>query len=89
MNKRGGVAKDYQLGHLRPYIVNMMIDEGRLDGSDSAICELCLEWATPYEIHHTKYEGATYKDLQVVCRSCNRKEENCYLPWHCATLLFL
>lgn len=29
-----------------------------------------------YEIHHTKYEGATIYDLQIVCRKCNAAYEN-------------
>ena len=29
-----------------------------------------------FEIHHTKYEGATIYDLQVVCHKCNTKSEN-------------
>ena len=79
MNKRGGVSTLNKLDNLRPVVITMLINEGRLDDSDSAVCELCLEWATPYEIHHTKYDGATYYDLLVVCRSCNRLEENSYL----------
>lgn len=79
MNKRGGKAAVNQLSHLRPYIIQMMINEGRLDETKNAICELCLELAVPYEIHHTKYDNATYYDLLVVCRSCNRKKDNCYL----------
>lgn len=69
-------SKDYHLGNLKPLIIALMTEEGRLDGSDSAICEQCLEYATPYEIHHTKYKDATYYDLQVVCRSCNRIAAN-------------
>lgn len=64
------------LDQLRPYIVALMQQQGRLDSSHSAVSELCHEWATPYELHHTRYEGATYYDLLVVCRSCNRIEEN-------------
>jgi len=28
-----------------------------------------------YEIHHTKYDAATYYDLCIVCRSCNQVRE--------------
>ena len=28
------------------------------------------------KIHHRKYEGATVKDLQIVCNKCNTKTEN-------------
>jgi hypothetical protein len=51
------------------------------DGRNFNQCELCPA-AIPegeYEIHHTKYEGATYFDLWIVCRTCNRNSENCLL----------
>ena len=44
-------------------------------------CEQCgrsLNEKT-YRIHHTKYEGATVKDLQVVCQKCNAQPENRFL----------
>jgi len=51
------------------------------DGRDFNQCELCPVYIPDgkYEIHHTKYEGATYYDLRIVCSSCNHKPENCLL----------
>lgn len=70
-------SQDNQIGHLRPYILAMMQAEGR--GFEQ--CELCPATipAGQYEIHHVKYDGATYYDLRIVCRSCNRLPENCLL----------
>ena len=48
------------------------------DGRDFTKCEYCSK-AIPdgkHELHHTKYEGATYYDMMIVCRSCNRIPEN-------------
>ena len=28
------------------------------------------------DIHHEKYEGATYRDLKIACRKCNNAPEN-------------
>jgi hypothetical protein len=72
-----GKAKDNQIAHLRPYILFLMRQESR----DFSRCELGGE-AIPvgeYEIHHTKYDAATYYDLRIVCRSCNKKPENMML----------
>lgn len=68
-------SKLYNLSHLRPYVVALMEQEGRINPLET-ICELCLEPANPYEIHHTRYEEATYYDLLVVCLSCNRLNEH-------------
>ena len=68
-------SKLHHLRQLRPLIEAMMESEGRINGNDT-LCELCEGIAMPFEIHHTKYEGATYYDLRVVCRSCNRITEN-------------
>lgn len=69
-------SSDYKLNNLRPYIVALMTDEGRI--TDQSICEYCLELIpdNKWEIHHTKYQGATYQDLLLICRSCNRIGEN-------------
>lgn len=60
----------YWLGQLRPYIIALMEYEGR----DFSKCEYCSKYIpnNRYEIHHTKYDGATYYDLMIVCASCNR-----------------
>lgn len=72
-----GLAKHNQIENLRPYILFLMEQEAR----DFTECELCGREiaADEFEIHHTRYEGATYYDLRIVCRSCNRKEENLFL----------
>jgi hypothetical protein len=72
-----GKAKYNQIEHLRPYIIHLMQEEGR----DFGTCELGGEDIEDgkYEIHHMKYDGATYRDLRIVCRSCNKKPENCLL----------
>lgn len=67
-------SKYNQLDNLRPVIIAMMKEEGR----DFEQCEQCLESipVNKFDIHHTKYEGATYYDLQIVCRSCNLTGDN-------------
>lgn len=66
-------SKTNQLGHLKPIIVALMEDQER----DFTTCEYCGKHPiNRYEIHHTKYEGATYYDLMIVCTSCNRISEN-------------
>src|SRR5215204_4884884 len=38
-------------------------------------------------LHHTKYEGATYYDLRIVCTKCNNAPENCrHLAEDCRSL---
>lgn len=72
-----GKSADNQIEHLRPYILFLMEQEGR----DFTECELCGDdiEGGQFEIHHTKYDGATYYDLRIVCKSCNRKAENLFL----------
>ena len=48
------------------------------DRLDKGVCELCKKSAI-LKIHHTKYDGATLKDLLAICSSCNNKKENKYL----------
>lgn len=31
-------------------------------------------------IHHNKYDGATMKDLRIICQRCNTQPENRLLP---------
>ena len=63
-------SKLNQVDNLRPYILAMMRSEGR----NFTVCEYCHKGIPDglYELHHTKYNGATYKDIMIVCRSCNR-----------------
>lgn len=72
-----GNSVENQISHLRPYILHLMTKEGR----DFTQCELCPASIPEgeYEIHHTKYEGATYYDLRIVCSPCNHKPENLLL----------
>lgn len=63
----GGVFRDYVEECLRSM------------GKNFEICEICGdELKKPY-IHHTKYDGATVYDLQIVCCSCNLKLPQLYL----------
>jgi hypothetical protein len=47
----------------------------RQERRDFSRCELGGEKIEDgqYEIHQTKYQGATYYDLRIVCRSCNKE----------------
>ena len=56
---------------MRPLIIEIM----RRDGRDFGYCELGshkIEGGR-FDLHHTKYEGATYYDLLIACRRCNCK----------------
>lgn len=70
-------SDDARLNNLRPIIIALMESQGR----DFKICELCLEpiSGNSFDIHHTKYNGATYYDLLIVCRKCNTATHNRYL----------
>lgn len=47
-------------------------------GKDFTKCEQCFKDLTGkrFELHHTKYEGATIYDLQIVCQACNKAKRN-------------
>lgn len=47
-------------------------------GRDLTTCESCGKKGK-MTLHHSKYEGATIKDIQVLCFKCNLKEENKFL----------
>lgn len=70
-------ALDNTTSYLRWIIRAMMKQEGR----DFTQCELCPAKIPQgkHNIHHTKYEGATYYDLRIVCAKCNNAPENRYL----------
>lgn len=59
---------------MKALIHAMMKREGR----DFAYCEVGNHAITngKFDLHHTKYEGATYYDLQISCRKCNLQAEN-------------
>lgn len=61
----------------RELIIAMM----KRDGRNFAQCELCHAKIPKgkFQLHHTKYEGATYYDLRIVCGKCNLSKENCFL----------
>lgn len=58
----------------RDLLISMMIEEGR----DFNTCELCGRHIpdNDFNLHHLKYEGATYFDLRIVCSPCNHAPEN-------------
>lgn len=65
-------SHDYRLSIDMRAIVKAMMEA---DGRDFNRCEQCgAEGFT--EIHHKRYRGATYYDLELVCRSCNRLAKN-------------
>jgi len=47
-------------------------------GRDFNTCEQCYKKGKTI-LHHTKYEKATIRDLQLVCQKCNVKTENKFL----------
>lgn len=57
----------------REIIIAMM----KRDGRDFTFCEVGKHRIKGrFDLHHMKYEGATYYDLQVSCRKCNTAPEN-------------
>lgn len=58
----------------RALIVTML----KRDGRNFEQCELCPARIPKgkFNIHHTKYDGATYQDLRIVCGKCNHAPEN-------------
>lgn len=72
------LSQQYNLHPQLSYIIRAMM---RRDGKDFNRCELCLEYIADgkADLHHTKYKGSTYYDLQIVCHRCNSAPENRYL----------
>lgn len=60
------------LAWARPYVIPIFKSQGR----DFSKCELCKKKIKRFDLHHTKYEGATIHDLLIVCHGCNAKSEN-------------
>ena len=56
------------------YIWAIFDKQGRFKGE----CEMCHKplARAKAQIHHTKYIGATIKDLMIVCVKCNQQSEN-------------
>jgi 5-methylcytosine-specific restriction endonuclease McrA len=73
-----GKSYEHQLTRQMRIVVTTMM---KRDGRDFSQCELCPATIPEgqHQLHHTKYDGATYKDIKVVCRSCNNKFENKFL----------
>ena len=47
------------------------------EGRDLYLCEMCgNRQEVRCVIHHTKYLGATFRDLMLVCQRCNVQKEN-------------
>lgn len=65
---------DNTTSYLRWIILAMMKREGR----DFTKCELCGDPIPKgkHQIHHTKYDGATYYDLRIVDAKCNMASQN-------------
>ena len=59
---------------MRHLIVSLMESLGR----DFTTCEYlgCDIPEGKFELHHTKYDGATFYDLMIVCSPCNKRSEN-------------
>lgn len=73
MNKTTNSYIHHLTSEMRSYVLALM----ERDKRDFTTCEYCYKPTNgKWEIHHTKYEGATYYDLMIVCRSCNRIGEN-------------
>ena len=59
---------------IEPVIMVLIKEMMRRDGRDFGWCELGFHRIEGnFDIHHEKYEGATYYDLRISCRSCNCK----------------
>lgn len=75
MTPRRQYRDEFSLTHeMRTLVQNMM----RRDGRDFSKCEMCGGEIKEgkAELHHTKYKGATYYDLLIVCHKCNTQPEN-------------
>jgi hypothetical protein len=77
MRKRGGKSVEHQLKQMRHLVVCVLQQQGR----DFSKCELCAADIPDgkYDLHHTKYEGATIRDVAIVCRACNLSRQNKFL----------
>lgn len=74
---RKGKSLDFQLGHLREIVIELLRQQHRLFDK----CEICNDPIPKgkFDLHHTKYEGATINDLLIVCRACNVSQQNKFL----------
>jgi hypothetical protein len=68
-------SKAFELTYYLRLIIRAMF---KRDGRNFRICELCggpIPFGR-FQLHHTKYDGATYYDLRIVCRKCNNAPLN-------------
>lgn len=68
-------SKEHELTYyMRKTVISMM----RRDGRDFTKCQLCPATIPEgqSDLHHTKYEGAGYADILIVCKKCNHAPEN-------------
>jgi hypothetical protein len=72
--RKRGRSEAFGITSIKPYVISLMEKEGR----DFHICEDCGDFIPDGEfiLHHAKYEGATYKDLKILCRTCNVQPHN-------------
>jgi AraC-like DNA-binding protein len=72
-----GNSADHALKQIRHIVVGILQSQGR----NFTRCEICGESIPEgkFDLHHTKYDGATLDDLQIVCRACNLSRINMFL----------
>lgn len=68
-------SKEYELSYYMRELVRAMM---KRDGRNFLQCELCpaIIPEGKYQLHHMKYEGATYYDMRIVCGKCNNAPIN-------------
>jgi hypothetical protein len=71
-------SKDNVINNVLRQIVVQLMEELHYDFNTCEQCK-CYIPDGKFQIHHTKYEGATFLDLQIVCQPCNLKPENRFL----------
>lgn len=69
-----GKSMDRSLRQLRHLVVSLMREQGR----DVNHCELCDAFIRDgnWELHQTKDDNATFRDLRVVCTTCHTARDN-------------
>lgn len=70
-----GKSKEHELSYYMRILVNSKL---RREGRDFSKCEECGDPIPEgkHQLHHTKYDGATLKDIRIVDAKCNQKPEN-------------
>ncbi len=58
-------------------ILDYVIEIFKRQGRSFLKCEECgKELNGKFTLHHTKYEGATINDIEIVCNKCNTQSYN-------------